>query len=340
MRRFSIFNLLGIGILIVALHLGYSAVTEYIADVNSKDWTQTTAIVTDLESWERRITRKKRSDRYVTVYDITYAYDVDGVSYEGVISGTQNFRVYGEEVPIKYNPAAPAESTETLNPSLYDLIVPLIAAAFFAVMGYFLSGIWTLFHRRQAQNKPEPPEVYLEEQPEPEPQKAEGGFGHHLKRIVILVVFVAAMVGFVKFGLSLGEKKEPVTAQLVQTILESRGYTVLDATTQYSKSWKMDLENALVVQTQGVLFIFVETADTSTAKDVVDGLYSHSLNTLAGEIDLEYKYSGNNFVVHAMEQDGQYAMHIQVEDTAAYVVCSESEAASVMCILDEIAYFN
>ena len=343
MRRFSVFNLFGIGILIVALHLGYSAVTEYMADANSEGWTETTAIVTDLESRERRITRKKRADRYVTVYDITYAYDVDGVSYEGLISGTQNFRVHGEEVRIKYDPAAPEDSTATLNPSLYDLIVPLAAAAVFAVIGYFMSGLWTLLRRRRGPEEPEPPEVYLEEpplQPDPVPRNGAGKFGYHLKRILILVVFIVAMVGFVKFGLSLGDRKETVTAQTVQGILENRGYATADATAQYSESWQMDLDCAIAAQTEEIVFLFIEGADTDCVRDLVDGLYSYSLSTLRGTIDLEYKYTGNNFLVHAMDIGGQYAMHIRVEDTVAYARCSESEAAAVMAILDEIAYFN
>lgn len=339
MKKFNLFNLLGVGFLIAALYLCHGAVTEYAADVAHQDWTQTTAIVTGIGSREIRSSGRKHT-RYRTVYDITYTYEAEGSAYEGQVTGTQNFRVHGEQMPIKYDPASPADSTATLEPSLYDLIVPLIAAAVFGVIGFFTSGLWAFFHNRRIQDEPpEPPEAFRPEEPEPIPADGAGKVGYHLKRILILVVFIGFMVGFVYFGTHLGPEKEPVTADTVEALLLERGYAPQDATAVYADAWKMQLEEVLCVNEDGLLLLFVET-DNDTAKNLVNKLYSFSLDEIAPEPEAEYRYSGRNFIVHVMENAGRYAMHIRVGETLAYVQCAEERAAEAAGLLNAIGYYH
>lgn len=344
MRRFSIFNLLGVGFLIAALYLCHGAVTEYVTDVGHQNWTQTTAIVTDIGSREIRSgSAKKRATRYRTVYDISYTYEAEGNTYEGQVTGTQNFRVHGETMPIKYDPASPADSTATLEPSLYNLIVPLIAAAVFGVIGFFTSGLWAFFHNRRIKDEPpEPAEAYFPEEPvkpEPVPKDGVGKVGYHLKRILILVIFVGFMVGFVYFGTHLGPEKTPVTPDAVEAFLLEQGYVPQDATAVYADAWQSQLEEVLCVNEDGLLLLFVET-DADTARELVNQLYSYSLDEIAPEPEVEYRYTGQNFVVHVMENAGMYAMHIRVGETLAYVQCAENRAAEAAGLLDTIGYYH
>ena len=343
MRRFNVFNMIGVCFLIAAIYLGYCAVRDYALDVERQDWSQTTAVVTDISSREIRHSRGKRGSRYETVYDIVYAYQVDGLDYSGQISGTRNFRVHGEELRIKYDPAFPADSTVTLAPSLYDLIVPLIAAAVFGIFGFFVSGMWTLFRGKQKHREPEPPETYMEEpvvMPDAVPKTMGGILLHFVKALLILAVFIAVLVGFVKLCLSLGPGKDAVSTERVHQILAERGYEAVDATQEYRESWQIELDSVLAMEAEELSFLFIDTPDVGCAKDVVDALYSYSLATVSKDADVEYKYTGNRFVICVMEGEGQYSFQIRVEDTVAYAQCSQNMAAEVVAILDEIAYFN
>lgn len=345
MRRFSIFNLIGVGFLIAALYLCHGAVTEYAADVESQNWPQTTAIVTDITSREIRSSGGSHTSRYRIVYDISYAYQAGGSEYEGLISGTSHFRVHGEEVQIKYDPDAPQLSTATLAPSLYNLIVPLIASVVFGIVGFFTSGLWGLLRRRKRTEpeEPEPMEAYMPEEPvkpDPVPSDVPGKLRYYLKITVILVVFLALLAGVVLFVIGLGEEKEPVTAEQVRGVLLEQGFETMDVTQRYSESWQIPQEEALCVQEPELLLLFIQLDGEDRARDLVDRLYSYSLDEIAPVPELEYKYSGNNFVVHAMEGGEMYAMHIRVGDTVVYAQCAENRAAEVVAILDLLHYFN
>lgn len=343
--RFTIFNLLGVAFLIGALYLGYGAVTEYVTDASRQDWTETTAVVTEIDSRQIRRSAGKHRTRYETVFDITYLYQVAEGEYTGQITGTSNFRVQGETVRIKYDPASPADSTATLQPSLYNLMVPLIAAFIFGIIGFFTSGLWALLRSRWTAEPemPEPVEAYLPEEPvKPEsvPTELAGKVMYHGKRILILVLFAACMVGFVKCGTSLGEKKEPVSADTVESLMLQQGYSPADATQLYAENWQVPLERVVCVHEDGLLMLFIQVEGVDLSTDLVNRLYSFSLDEIAPEPELEYRYTGNNFIVHAMEANEKYAMHIRVGETLAYVQCAESRAAEAVALLETIGYFN
>lgn len=337
MKRFNLFNLLGVAFLIAALYLGYGAVTAYLTDVSRQEWTHTTAVVTEVDSREIRRSGRKHRTRYETVYDISYTYQAADQEYTGQITGSYSIRVPGEEITVKYDPEAPGDSTARLEPSLYDLIVPLIIAVVFGVIGYFTSGLWALLRRRKEPAEPEPPETY---EPEPFPEETEQKRPNHLKGILLLVLVIAFMIGFVKVVTNLGEKRAPVAADAVQTLMLRQGYTPTDATQVYADSWQMPLEKVLCVQEEDLLILFIETESNDVSTDLVNRLYGYSLDEVAPEPELEHRQTGSNFVVHTMEAGGRYAMHIRVGETVAYVQCGESRAAEVIALLDSIGYYH
>ena len=145
MKRFTVFNLLGFIFLFAAFRIGWSAVQEYRTDLARRDWPETTAMVTDVESWQERVTsgtKGNRRTRYKTFYNATYTYAVDGAAYTERLERTQTSYIQDTEIRIKYDPADPATSTVRLEPSLYDLVVPLCFGGLFAALGWFTSGLW------------------------------------------------------------------------------------------------------------------------------------------------------------------------------------------------------
>ena len=145
MRRFTIFNVIGLILLLAAVRLGYLAVQEYQADLTRRDWPQTTAVVTEVESWQERVTsgtKKHRRVRYETFYNVTYAYEIDEVSYVGRLERYRSPYTQGETMQIKYDPEDHTFTTVRLEASVYDLVVQLAACALFGVAGFFTSGLW------------------------------------------------------------------------------------------------------------------------------------------------------------------------------------------------------
>lgn len=151
MKRFTVFNLIGVLCLFAAVRVGYLAVQEYCTDLSRRDWPETTAVVTDVESWQERVTsgtKGNRRTRYKTFYNVTYTYEVAGVSCMAELDRERTPYTQGAEIPIKYNPADPETTTVRLKPSLYDLIVPLCISSLVAVLGWFTSGLWALVRKR------------------------------------------------------------------------------------------------------------------------------------------------------------------------------------------------
>ena len=145
MKRLTVFNLLGFILLLAAFRLGWSAVQEYRTDLARRDWLETTAAVTSVESWQERVTsgtKGNRRTRYKTFYQVTYTYAVDGVAYTEHLERTQTPYTQITEIRIKYDPADPETNTVRLEPSLYNLIVPLCFSGLFGVLGWFTSGLW------------------------------------------------------------------------------------------------------------------------------------------------------------------------------------------------------
>ena len=145
MKRLSIFSLMGFILLFAAVRLGYLAVQEYRTDLARRDWPQTTAVVNQVESWQERVTsgtKGKHRTRYKTFYNVTYTYQVEGVGYRSHLERTQDPYTQDTEIRIKYDPAHPEINTVRLEPSLYNLIVPLCVSGLFAVLGWFTSGLW------------------------------------------------------------------------------------------------------------------------------------------------------------------------------------------------------
>ena len=164
MKKRNAFGLMGILCLIAAFRLGYQAVQEYRTDLARRDWPETMAVVTQVESWEERVTsgtKKNRRTRYETLYNVVYTYEVEGRAYTGTLERHRTAYAQGETMQIKYDPENHHQTTVRLEPSLYDLIVPLCCSAVFAVLGYFTSGLWAWQRRLRGKEngESEPPGI-------------------------------------------------------------------------------------------------------------------------------------------------------------------------------------
>lgn len=149
-----LFRLLGIIALVSGIRLLGGGIYNYIDEHNQKDWVQTTAYVTDV-SGEYVSSSGVKHRRGRTVYDITYRYEVEGKEYSDKLYNRSEIREIGDEVKIKYDPDAPKNSTDILEPSVNNLIVFLISGIIFTIVGFFLSGAWAFIQKICHRDEPE-----------------------------------------------------------------------------------------------------------------------------------------------------------------------------------------
>lgn len=156
------FRIMGILVLILGIRMIGEGIYNYIDEHRQTDWIVTTAQVVDASAKYS----SSRHDRNIN-YDITYAYEVDGNRYSGVLYNRTREMAMRDTVTVKYDPAAPENSTDILSPSLKNLVLFVVCGTVFGTIGFFLSGLWALIHKIRHRGEPEeeeilPPEEYVQ----------------------------------------------------------------------------------------------------------------------------------------------------------------------------------
>lgn len=109
----------------------YFAFANYQAQQSQTSWPIIDAEVTSVEMREEY----SGVDDVERVYDITYAYTVDGTVYTGEIMGTVFQKEIGEFLSVKYDPKAPSISTNVLSPQPEGLVANLLGGLLFLAIG-------------------------------------------------------------------------------------------------------------------------------------------------------------------------------------------------------------
>lgn len=190
-----IFRLMGIVVLIVGLRMIGEGIYNYINEHDQNDWLPTTAYVVDSTSEYSSQNRK-------VYYDITYQYNVEKNSYTNILYNRSQWMEPGDTVKIKYDPDAPNKSTEILKPSLSNLIVFLTFGTIFSIIGYFLSGAWSLINKIKHRGQPVeaeilPPEEYIEI--DATNDKSKNPVRLVIRRLLIIVIYVSCILFLIKF---------------------------------------------------------------------------------------------------------------------------------------------
>lgn len=156
------FRIVGIILLVLGIRMVGEGIYNYIDEHHQTDWIVTTASVVDVSSKYST----SRHDRDIN-YDITYAYEVDGRTYSGVLYNRTRETALRDTVTVKYDPDAPERSTDILSPSLKNLIIFLVFGTVLGFIGFLLSGLWALIRKIRHRGEPEeeeilPPEEYVQ----------------------------------------------------------------------------------------------------------------------------------------------------------------------------------
>lgn len=123
-RKISIF-----GIIIICFGIAFfvMGITGYIQQLGQRDWAVATATVINVDKRTESGGGRHSPRSHRTVYDIIYQYEANGNVYTGEILKSNTSKRLGETFSIKFNPDAPEDSTEYLEPSPGFLVSGIIA---------------------------------------------------------------------------------------------------------------------------------------------------------------------------------------------------------------------
>lgn len=185
-----VIRLVGLIFLIQGIRMIGAGIYNFIDQHNQQDWITTSAYVTDVSSEYSHTAKHGNHVRY----DITYQYEVDGKSYSDMLYNRIRAMALGDRVTIKYDPDAPENSTDIMEPSVQNLIVFLLLGTLMTALGLFMSGAWGLIQKIRRHGQPQEEEILPQEeyvQPE-EISRSSKNFG---KTIVLRLLLAVVVVG-------------------------------------------------------------------------------------------------------------------------------------------------
>lgn len=324
-----VIRLIGIIILISGVRMIGEGIYNYIDEHNQQDWITTSAYVIDISS-EYSHSSKHRSHVH---YDITYQYEADGKSYSDILYNRNRAMALGECIKIKYDPDAPENSTNIMEPSLNNLIVFLLFGTLMAVLGFFMSGIWTLIRRIHRHGQPEEEEILLPEE-YVKPEKIEQSSKNFGKAIVLLLSLATAVVGIILLSPRLFMGTHATNTERFITIVEDKGYTTTDTTDALRQNWKVGslLQEATSFNDGNIRLDFCVMDTTDSASVLYNGMI---LPLSDGEMQ---EHSGITEQWYSIENDTLYAAKIQSGNIVLYISAKAEYKAEANELLVALGY--
>nr|WP_122012626.1 DUF3592 domain-containing protein [Maliibacterium massiliense] len=150
--RRIVFRTLGLVFACIGILLALRSIGTFVQQVGQRDWTLATATITQTQ--ERRTSSGgRRHSRSRTVYDMRYAYDADGVRYEGETRGRRQYIPVGGTIQIKYDPQRPEACTDILQPSVGALLLNIVFSALFSYLALAASGVLAHLRKKLSHTK-------------------------------------------------------------------------------------------------------------------------------------------------------------------------------------------
>ena len=325
------FRIFGIIVLFVGIRMIGAGIYNYIDEHNQQDWITTTAYVVDISS---EYSSSRRNPGRVD-YDITYQYEVDGEKYSDILYNRDKALGLGTPVSIKYDPDNPSDSTDILEPSVWNLMVFLVAGLAIGTAGFFLSGTWALIRKIRRKGKPEeeeelPPEEYVK------PEEIKQNSRNTGKAFLIRLALGAVVLGAIILSTKLFPGTTGVETKKFVEVVEAKGYTTADTTSELSQSWKVGsmMEKAVSINDGNVRMDFCDM-DTADSASVL-----YNAMTLPVTDGDKKDFDGMVHELASAENAELYVAKVRIRDTVIYVSAKVDYKAEVKEILDTLGYWK
>lgn len=328
---FAYFRFMGYVMLIVGIGLIVDGIGNYVDQSRQKDWSTTSATVTDVSSKEDSSSSLHNS--HITYYIMTYEYAVDGETYTGRTGRMSSPRLIGTVITVKYNPEVPEENTAILSPNTRDLVVLLILGTAIAAVGVYLSGVIGLVREFLQKGRTEKPKESVPE--------TDIGFDptaiakipakQWVPRLAAWLLAFVALVLFVKFFLTSGA----ADLDEFRNAAAATGYTAVDSTEDVRQRWGIGsmLIRSVSVHEDSLRLDFCRL-------DSADGcrrLYAAATLPITGEVTESNTFTGQ---VYAVDSPTNFAAKIRSGRMMLYVFTTQEDKADVLAFLEAVGWWS
>ena len=328
---FEYFRFMGYLMLIVGIGLIVDGIGNYVDQSRQKDWSTTSATVTDVSSEEGSSSSLHNS--HITYYIMTYEYAVDGETYTGRTGRMSSPRLVGDTITVKYDPEMPEENTATLSPNTHNLVVLLILGTAIAVAGFFLSGVLELLRKLLRKGHTEKPKKSASE--------TDTGFDstaiakipakQWVPRLAAWLLAFVALVLFVKFFLTSGA----ADLDEFRNAAVATGYTAVDSTEDVRQRWGVGsmLIRSVSVHEDSLRLDYCRL-------DSADGcrrIYAAATLPITGEVTESNTFTGQ---VYAVDSPTNFAAKIRSGQIMLYVYTTQEDKADVLAFLETVGWWD
>lgn len=328
---FAYFRFMGYVMLIVGIGLIVDGIGNYVDQSRQKDWSTTSATVTDVSSKEDSSSSLHNS--HITYYIMAYEYAVDGKTYTGRTGRMSSPRLVGDTITVKYNPEVPEENTAILSPNTHNLLVLLILGTAIAVVGVYLSGVIGLvreFLQKGRTGKPNEsvPETDIGFDPT---AIAKIPAKQWVPRLAAWLLAFVAVVLFVKFFLTSGA----ADLDEFRKAAVATGYTAVDSTEDVRQRWGVGsmLIRSVSVHEDSLRLDFCRL-------DSADGcrrIYAAATLPITGEVT-ESNTAARQ--IYAVDSPTNFAAKIRSGRMLLYVFTTQEDKADVLAFLESVGYWG
>lgn len=287
---------------------------DYVNECERAKWPSVQGTVVDMDSYEENSIRRIGK----TVYVISYAYNIDGVEYEGETRSKKPILV-GDSIEVKYNPELQSSSTTITTPDTERFVVALVfGIILIAVSAVFVIVIWRNRYILTYESEDKP---YYHEPKQRRSPKSYLGF------LLPIGVFLLAIV--LMYYQPFMQKT--INADEFVQIMQSEGYEAEDSLDRLQKEFGMGslIEQSYSVNTENLRIDFCEINTSKNAQMLYD---SASLQADKQVINK------SNFV--AVEDDDFFYVKALKNNTFVYGGCKIDMKNELLQLFEEMNYYS
>lgn len=153
--------------------------------------------------------------------------------------------------------------------------------------------------------------------------------------MVLGIILLVAIIGVVILVMSVNKEKTSITAENFKSIMENKGYTVLDAKYQFAE---YDfIQKVYLALNENYQIEFYEMQDLSNAIE----FYNNNVSIAEQSKGTEATYTqvgGKNYNKYTLSSNGKYKAITRINNTVVYLNVDTQYKDIVKTILDELGY--
>jgi len=159
-----------------------------------------------------------------------------------------------------------------------------------------------------------------------------------MKKVLIIIgiiVIVLGGIGVIAFN-ALNKEKTPISADIFNTTMESKGYVMTDSTSQFAQ-YPNYMKESYVAQKTGYQIEFYELTSVENAISMYN-TNKTKFESQKSNASASATASINNYSTYSLTTNGKYKYLSRIDNTLIYIDVDESYKDIVKDIMKEIGY--